>query len=177
MGTCIRPYGGSKLEELLQPLKPRTQKHEYETMIELIKVLYVFEARYTLDISTYTAPSSDISTMKKERNQGKMHVIKLCLCFCLSSLSCSLALRERLSKSIIGLSLALLQKVMSCFNCGYCFMGNFYWFTGFLNFDCQSRHSAFLRNEQDYEHFPGFIIWMDQKHNNCPTLSEGGKMR
>lgn len=90
MGTCIRPYGGSKLEVPLQPLKPRTQKHEYETTIELIKVLHAFEARYTLDISTtYTAQSSDVSTIMKERNQVKMHVIKLYLCFCRSSLSCS----------------------------------------------------------------------------------------
>ena len=63
----------------------------------------------------------------KERNQVKMRVIELYLCFCLSSLFYSLILREKLSKFITHLSSTLLEKVMNCFNCGYCFMGNFYW--------------------------------------------------
>jgi len=64
---------------------------------------------------------SEDSPIARERKQVKMKVIELYLCFY------SLTLKEMLSKFLIDLILAPLCKVINCFNCRDCFMGNFYW--------------------------------------------------
>lgn len=64
---------------------------------------------------------SEDSTIARERKQVKTQVIELYLCFY------SLTLKDMLSKFLIDFILAPLCKVIHCFNCRDCFLGNFYW--------------------------------------------------